>query len=285
MSNQIEAVIFDWAGTTVDYGCFAPVEVFLEVFKNKRVAITLEEARGPMGMLKIDHIRALTKVPRIAEEWKKLYGSYPAEEDVTDMYGEFEPSLLKILTNYSEPIPGVLDTVKLLRDRDLKIGSTTGYTDSMMNIVIPEAAKRGYSPDCCYTSDGVPGGRPLPWMIYQNATKLGVYPMSHIVKVGDTRADIEEGVNAGCWSIGIVLGSNEMGLHKEEAEDLPEQELNARVEKVTRSFYANGAHYVLRTIRELPDAIDRINQCLAVGKGVHVLEHNTDEMSISCECV
>lgn len=155
MNNKIEAVIFDWAGTTVDYGCFAPVEVFLEVFRNRNVAITLEEARGPMGMLKIDHIRALTQVPRIADAWKKVYGKYPDEKDVHDMYAEFEPSLLKILPNYATPIPGVLDTVSKLREMGLKIGSTTGYTNSMMEIVTVEAKKQGYYPDSMFTPDGL----------------------------------------------------------------------------------------------------------------------------------
>ena len=31
--RQLEAVIFDWAGTTVDYGCFAPVEAFIKAFE------------------------------------------------------------------------------------------------------------------------------------------------------------------------------------------------------------------------------------------------------------
>lgn len=269
--NEIEAVIFDWAGTTVDYGCFAPVEVFLEVFKNKDVTISLEEARGPMGMLKIDHIRALTKMPRIAEEWKKVHGSYPTEDDVVSMYQEFEPSLLKILTNYTTPIPGVIETVTELRKRGLKIGSTTGYTNSMMNIVVPEAAKNGYSPDCYFTPDDLPNGRPYPWMIYQNAIKLGVYPMSHIVKVGDTKSDIKEGVNAGAWSIGVVLGSNEMGLHQEEANAMPNDELESMIREVTERFYENGAHYVIRTMSDLPDAIDKINRCLANNEPVHTL--------------
>lgn len=271
MEQKIEAVVFDWAGTTVDYGCFAPVEVFLEVFKKKKVSVTLEEAREPMGMLKIDHIRALTKMPRIAEEWKQIHGAYPNEEDVVSMYHDFEPSLLKILTDYATPIPGVPETVEELRSMGLKIGSTTGYTSTMMDIVVPEAQRRGYHPDCYFTPDGLPGGRPFPWMMYRNATKLGVYPMSHIVKVGDTRSDVREGVNAGAWSIGVVLGSNEMGLHLEEAESLPTDTLEEMIRTVTERYYANGAHLVIRSIKELPAAIEKINGLLAQGEPVQVI--------------
>lgn len=271
-TDSIEAVVFDWAGTTVDYGCFAPVEVFLEVYRNKGVEITLEEARGPMGMLKIDHIRALSKLPRIAEAWKEKHGTYPTEADVIDMYNEFEPSLLKILSNYATPNPFVLDAVSDLRRMGLKIGSTTGYTESMMNIVVPCAAAQGYAPDTYVTPDGLPGGRPYPWMMYENAKRLGVYPMSHIVKVGDTKSDVKEGVNAGAWSIGVVLGSNEMGLHKEEADALSPAELEKKIAEVTKIFYDNGAHYVIKDMSELIPAIERINICLANGEGVHVIK-------------
>lgn len=260
--EKIEGVIFDWAGTTVDYGCFAPVEVFLKVFEHKGVAITLDEARGPMGMLKIDHIRALTQVPRIAGEWEKLYGKMPGEEDVNAMYAEFEPSLLSILTEYATPNPEVLDTVAVLRKRGLKIGSTTGYTNSMMDILVPEAAKQGYSPDCYVTPDGLPAGRPFPWMCYQNAIQLGIYPMSHIVKVGDTISDIKEGVNAGCFSVGVVLGSNEMGLHKAETDALPAEELEEKIKEVSERFYAAGANAVIRSMDKLPALIDQIDALL-----------------------
>lgn len=266
MSNKIEAVLFDWAGTTVDYGCFAPVEVFLEVFKRRGIEITLEEARGPMGMLKIDHIRALTKIPRIKDEWVKIYGQEPDEEDVEEMYKDFEPSLLKILPNYTTPIPGVIETVNEIRNMGLKIGSTTGYTDKMMEIVEHNAKKKGYSPDVVFTPDGLPGGRPYPWMCYKNAIKLGIYPMKHIIKVGDTLSDVKEGLNAGCWSVGVIMGSNELGLHEEEVLAMPVDELAERCEEVIKRFLNAGAHFVIKTISELPDLIRQIDRLLKEGK-------------------
>ena len=50
-----QLVIFDWAGTTVDYGCFAPVNAFALAFQKFGVTPTVEEIRAPMGMLKRDH--------------------------------------------------------------------------------------------------------------------------------------------------------------------------------------------------------------------------------------
>lgn len=264
--NKIEAVIFDWAGTTVDFGCFAPLEVFLDIFGKAGVDITVEEARKPMGVLKIEHIRILLNEPRIRGEWIKVKGKEPTDEDVNALYAEYVPSLLKILKKYSEPNPYVIDAVKALRDIGLKIGSTTGYTDEMMSVVVPEAKKLGYSPDCFFTPDGLPAGRPLPWMMYKNATALEVYPMSHIVKVGDTISDIKEGLNASAWSVGVIEGSNELGLRLDEMKALSKEELDARCEKVKAKYLDAGAHFVIRNMSELPALIEKINTMLADGK-------------------
>ena len=74
---MIKAVVFDWAGTTVDYGCFAPVQAFMETFKAAGVEPTMEETRKPMGMLKIDHIRTMLHMERIEAEWVRVHGANP----------------------------------------------------------------------------------------------------------------------------------------------------------------------------------------------------------------
>jgi phosphonoacetaldehyde hydrolase len=259
-NHKIRAVIFDWAGTTVDYGCFAPLEVFLSVFGEKGIAITLEEARGPMGMLKIDHIRALTQVPRIAGLWRDAFGKLPDEADVKALYARFEPALLGILSGYAKPIADVLEAVDTLRRKGLKIGSTTGYTQSMMDVVAPAAAKQGYAPDALVVPDGLPAGRPAPWMCYANAIKLGVYPMGAIVKVGDTLSDIREGVNAGCVSVGVIEGSSEMGLRESEAAAMETDAFETLCGQVGARYLDAGAHYVIRTLKELPGLIEFIDR-------------------------
>lgn len=265
MGHKIEGIIFDWAGTTVDYGCFAPLEVFLEVFQHRGIDLTLEEARGPMGMLKIDHIRALTKLERVERKWMELFGKKPDEEDVLEMYQEFEPSLLRILHGFTTLIPGVVETVEKLRGDGLKIGSTTGYTDRMMEIVVPGAKSNGYAPDFYCTPDRLPAGRPAPWMCYENAKALGIYPMYHFVKVGDTKSDIKEGVNAGCWSVGVMEGSSQLGMHQEEVLALTQEELEKKLYEVKEIFKEAGAHFVIKSMVELPEVIEKINGFLETG--------------------
>ena len=119
---MIEAVIFDWAGTTVDYGCFAPVQAFVESFAHFGIDVTMEETRKPMGMLKIEHIRTMLKMERIAKLWEEKYGHTADDKDVQAIYEQFEPKLLSILNRYSGPKPFVLDAVAKLRQMGLNRG-------------------------------------------------------------------------------------------------------------------------------------------------------------------
>lgn len=260
--KKIECVIFDWAGTTVDYGCFAPVAAFVKAFNDLGLELDIAEARGPMGMTKIDHIRELFKLESISSQFLQKTGREWCEEDVVAMNKNFEKYLFASLTEYTDPIVGAFECVDQLRAEGIRIGSTTGYTAKMMEVVSPVVARKGYSPECCVTSDGLPAGRPQPFMIYQNMINLAIASPSSVVKVGDTVADIKEGVNAGVWSVGVVLGSSEMGLTEEEAATMDRAELEKRKSEVRKKFIACGAHYTIDTMTELPSLITKINNQL-----------------------
>jgi len=249
----------DWAGTAVDYGCFAPVAAFIEAFAEKGLIIDVVQTRKPMGLPKIQHIRELLSMPEVNEQFATRYQRAWTEEDVVELNRLFEKHLFASLENYTDPIPGVIPTLEKLRAEGLKIGSTTGYTREMMNVVLPAAQAKGYRVDYCATPNLLPAGRPAPYMIFENLIKLGVDSLDAVVKVGDTIADIKEGVNAGVWTVGVILGSNEMGLTQEETEKLPSDELNKRMAAVRKRMYMAGAHYVVNSIAELPEIIEIIN--------------------------
>lgn len=254
--KQIEAVVFDWAGTTVDFGCFAPVQAFVEVFKQYGVEPTMEEVREPMGMLKIDHIRTMLKMPRIHQCWVEKYGKEPGEEEAQQLFSIFEEKLLNILHLYADPKPGVVETVNALKEKGIRIGSTTGYTDKMMEIIIPIAREKGYEPECWFSPDSTgQKGRPYPYMIFRNMETLGIDDVRKVLKVGDTASDIKEGKHAGVWSAGVIVGSSEMGLTEEEYEVLSPEEKEAKCKETEEKFRKAGADIVFRTLEELKVAL------------------------------
>lgn len=266
LAGPIQAVILDWAGTTVDHGSIAPVMAFIETFRLHGVEISVEEAREPMGMHKCDHIRAITKMPLVAALWKAIHDRLPSEADVAAMYEEFIPLQLKVLADYADPIPGAVETIADLRRRGIKIGSTTGYNRQMMNVLVPEAMRRGIQPDSIVCVSDVPAGRPEPWMALRSAMELRAYPPARVVKVGDTAPDIEEGLNAGMWTVAVALTGNELGLTAEELAALSRDKLETRREHAHRRLADVGAHYVIDGIWSLPWVLDDIEERLANGE-------------------
>ena len=264
--GPLQAVLLDWAGTTLDYGCYAPAVVFIEVYKRHGVDITIEEAREPMGAHKKVHIRKVSQIPTVAKKWEQAHGKACTEEDVEQMFQEFIPLQIACLGEYADLIPGTIESVKKFRDRGLKIGSTTGYIGEMMGLLLSEAKKRGYEPDSTVCATDVPAGRPEPWMCLKNAENLGIYPMESIVKIGDTLPDIYEGLNARMWTIGLAKTGNEIGLNAKEIDSLLSEELKRRLNKARTRMAQAGAHYVVDGIWDCDPIIDEINVRLASGE-------------------
>ncbi|MGM0889404.1 MAG: phosphonoacetaldehyde hydrolase [Bacillota bacterium] len=268
--KEVQAVIFDWAGTTVDYGCFAPVQAFVEIFRIRGIDITIKEARETMGLLKMDHIMELLKMKRISNLWSAKFGKEPDERDLNSLYKGFEALLFKVLKDNAKPIPGVIELVSRLRQQGIKIGSTTGYTREMINIVKEEAGKWGYQPDSIVASTEVPTGRPAPWMCFKTAMNLQVYPLSKIVKVGDTISDIKEGISAGMWTVAVLKGGSEIGLSEAEISEMDPYDLQKRMKNAENRFLNAGADFVIDEIGDLLEIIDRINYRLTEKKDIFI---------------
>jgi len=264
--GPLQAIVLDWAGTIIDYGCYAPAVVFSEVFKRQGVPITMKEARAPMGAYKKVHIRQITQMETVAERWQAEHQRRPTEADVDVMFQAFVPLQLAVLADYADLIPGTLDAIADFRQRGLKIGSTTGYSGEMMQIVQAEARRRGYVPDVIICATDVPAGRPEPWMCVQNALQLRVYPFEACVKVDDTLPGIEEGLNCSMWTIGLVQTGNEIGLNADEIAQLEPATLQAKKDRAYQRMKQCGAHYVVDGIWDVPAVLDDIHVRLSRGE-------------------
>jgi len=264
--GPVRALITDLAGTAVDYGSSAPAGVFVQLFQRHGVPITLEQARGPMGIEKKAHVRELSKVPEIAGKWQKVHGAACTEADVDRMYQEFIPLQLDVLPKYSDLIPGVLETVRELKKRGIRIAANTGYNREMMEIVLREAARQGFVPDAAVCATDVAKGRPAPWMVFLAMEKLDVYPPAAVVKIGDTVPDIDEGLHAGVWTVGVARTGNMLGLAESELAALPQTELKPRLAAARERLRAAGAHYVVDSFADCLRVIEEINRRLERGE-------------------
>jgi phosphonoacetaldehyde hydrolase len=264
--GPLKAAIFDWAGTTVDFGSRAPAGVFQEVFRRKGVAISMAQAREPMGMHKREHIRAIASMSAVVDEWRRVHGRAPEETDIDELFDAFIPLQIDCLAEHADLVPGCLEAIAAMRQRGMKIGSSTGYDAEMMKVVAAEAAKRGFVPDVAVCGSDVPAGRPAPWMCMENAKRLGVYPVEAVVKVDDTIPGIEAGLNCGMWTIAVARTGNEIGLSLEEVESLPQDDYDQRLTAAYQRLTQAGAHYVIDGIGEILPCLDDIERRLANGE-------------------
>ncbi len=256
--GPIEAVLLDWAGTTMDFGCVAPAVVFVEVFARQGVPITVEEARAPMGAHKRVHIQRITELELVRARWHAAHGRAPGDADVERMFAEFVPLQLQCLSDYSTLIPGTLETIAALRARGIRIGSTSGYTTEMMAINLRDAERQGYVPDATVCASDVPRGRPYPYMCLANLPRLDVSTVEACVKVDDTVPGVEEGLNAGMWTVGFAVSGNEVGLSLAEWTALAEADRARRRARAQGRMRQCGAHYVVDSIAEMLPCIDDI---------------------------
>ena len=263
--KKVQLAVFDWAGTTVDFGCQAPIRAFIQGFRAKGIAVDAAVVRGPMGMDKRAHIKAVAETDDVMEAWRQRYGRPVTEADIDSLFDDFVPHLLSILESHSEMIPGVLEAVNVLRGAGVLIGSTTGYFREAADIVAAAGSGAGYIPDFSVCVSDVTEGRPFPWMIYRVMEALKVCPPEVVVAVGDTEVDMKAAVNGGVWSIGVAATGNEMGLSKEAYARLDSNRRERLLAGIRERLYLAGAHLVIDTMEELPAAIEKINDRLASG--------------------
>jgi phosphonoacetaldehyde hydrolase len=264
--ENIKGIICDWAGTVVDYGCIAPVKVFVDLFAEYGIEISMDAARGPMGLAKKDHTAQILFSDEVKEKWSAKYGKEPADSDLEELYSKIAPMMEEIAPKFSDPIPGAAEFIAKLREQGIKFGSTTGYVTSMMDKIIPVAAEKGLIFDSVVNPDDVPAGRPYPWMCYLNSMNIEAFPMSAMVKIGDTLADVKEGLNAGMWIIGITKTGNEVGLSQEEMANKPEEEVNSLIEAAAEKLKNAGAHYIAESVAACGEILAEIDKRIANGE-------------------
>lgn len=264
--QPLKGVIFDWAGTLVDFGSLAPVQGFVRLFEEQGIGVTVEQARMPMGLPKRDHIVALATLPGVAEQWHERFGRAFTESDADRLLAIFEPMSARAALDRSQLIPGVLDCLAVLRADGLLIGSTTGYTRSIMHGVLASAAHQGFTPDTIVCTDEVPQGRPSPLAIYRCMLDLCLWPASALVKVDDTAPGLAEGTAAGCWTVGVLASGNAVGLDIDAYHALTAPQRTAALAAARIALDGAGAHELVESVADLPSALERIRVRIDAGE-------------------
>ncbi|MCC9643527.1 phosphonatase-like hydrolase [Rhodopirellula sp. JC740] len=197
---MIELIVFDMAGTTVDENNV--------VYQTVRQAIN--QAGYSFTQEQVQTIGAGKEKCQAIRDVLASDGKEHRESEVQDIFSNFKGMLREAYQtlDVSEQ-PDATATFRELRTQGIKVVLNTGYDRSTAEKLIHKIGwVVGEDFDALVTASDVESGRPAPDMIFLAMALTGVEESSHVIKVGDSQIDIEEGQNAGCgMSLGITTGA------------------------------------------------------------------------------
>jgi phosphonoacetaldehyde hydrolase len=255
LKDRFDLVIFDWAGTMVDFGCEAPVKALIEAFGAEGVDLDAAAARRDMGKTKSDHVRAILREPSVAAAWRAHHGRTPEDQDTDVLIARLGPLMRDYAACASTLIPGARETFDRLRAQGLRVASSTGYTREMIGPLLARAEAQGYAPEHVVCSGETPTGRPSPLMIYKACAEMGVWPLSRVVKVDDAEVGIAEGKAAGAFTVGVASG-NTLGLSLDVFQALSLSERAPRIAAARHALCDAGADLVIDSVADLVPALE-----------------------------
>lgn len=200
---QIELVIFDIAGTTVEDpdgvgGCLK------SALTADGVVWNAEQVNSVMGIPK----------PLAIQELLMVAGEPAGEDRVALIHADFKQKMIEYYRTCPDvrEVPGAAETFQLLRSRGVKVALDTGFDRSIVEVILARLGWDAGVIDASVTSDEVERGRPYPDLVFEAMKRTGVKNAQAVAKVGDTPSDLQEGTAAGC---GMVIGVTE-GTHSRE---------------------------------------------------------------------
>ena len=269
---MIRACIFDIGGTIVDKYSLTPLLSLKSAFELKKINVFQDLLQKDMGLKKMDHIGEILKDKRIIHKWEYKHGKKPDENDKYEIYDNFNKCQLLNQKKDMEVIPQTYKCLQKLKSDNIKIGITTGFSKEIMDDIIRSFNLEKYIDHSVSSTCLDDPGRPHPSMIYKNMEIMKIDNPKHIIKIDDTCVGIQEGKNAGCWTVGVARWSVNMGVSSiDELNDMNQLTYNEgncygnytilrdKIDKSKEILKSENPDYVIQTLGELPNVIKMIN--------------------------
>ena len=188
MKRNIEAVIFDMDGLIIDS---EPLwrKAEIQAFKDIGFHFTEEMCIQTMGM-RIDEV--------VHYWWKKLKWEKPSEKDVID---SIQSKMIDLIQKDGTLLPGVLDALKLLKEKNIPIALASSSAMILIKAVIESLDIKDYF-NVIHSAEKEPAGKPDPAVFLTAARMLEIEAKKCLV-LEDSKAGMEAGLNANMKTIVI----------------------------------------------------------------------------------
>lgn len=198
MVSDLELMVFDMAGTTVEDGGQVPAAF----------SAALRECDIVLSDDQLANVRGASKREAIAELVAR-HASPAWQSRADDVYASFVRHLGREFGAGVKPIAGAQEAFAFLRARGIKIALTTGFDRDVAGMLIDALRWREHA-DAFVCGDDVARGRPAPYLIFQAMQATGVDCVHRVGTLGDTALDLQAGYNAGvALNIGALSGAHD----------------------------------------------------------------------------
>jgi len=208
--NDVELVVFDLAGTTVEDRGEVP-GAFTDALASQGISVSPEQLRSVRGASKRQAIlHFITAGPQQKARAESVYASF--REHLAQRYQ----------SDGVRPVAGADTTFMSLRERGVRVAVNTGFDRETTVMLLDALGWGGGFFDAVVCGDDVAQGRPAPYLIFHAMESAGASNVHRVANVGDTTLDLLAGHNAGVrWNVGVLSGAHE----RPQLEDAPHTHL------------------------------------------------------------
>ena len=253
------AVIYDLGGTLVDRYSLSPLKALQFAFKKHNYYLTPSQINLYMGLSKPQHISAVVRDYYREAHRTTLDIDLPLK--IAPIYADFKQEQRRLLEAGIDILPGVRHTYEYLREKDIKVAVTTGYSTDETNLIIQHLAREGMTFDSVVSSNEVINSRPCPDMVLKTMENLGIDEMSspYVLKIDDSLYGLREGIRGGCLAVGVARYSCMMNVNSlSNVHGEIDDEIERRCETVKTMMIEMGAHYAIDSMDCLPDLLESL---------------------------
>eukprot|EP00386_Alphamonas_edax_P012778 GDKI01039707.1.p1 GENE.GDKI01039707.1~~GDKI01039707.1.p1 ORF type:complete len:304 (+),score=110.16 GDKI01039707.1:84-995(+) len=273
INTSIEGIVIDLEGVWFDHGLKTFAGAVKAAFQHKGVEVTDDEFRNTKGDLHATDATSKVAVLRelVFKHEGRIKENGAANGSHVTAAAWVVPQMIPLMdkeylarVKQCVPVQYSVEVLKGLREGGYKIAVIADCNQDALEgyKIRADFFSEGFRPDAFFSSTEVSPKAPQPWTVFHAMQKIGVYPANRVVRVTATVNGVAEGLNAGCFVVGVSRTGRQVAEYGVSDVHAPvSKDVQLRIKQQTEALYAAGAHFVIEGIWELPSVLEEIKSC------------------------